>query len=41
MKYANIYKSVAAIFRDDLFLDEPDFFKMLIVFYRVCYKAND
>lgn len=40
MKYANIYKSVAAIFRDGLFLDETDFF-MLIVFYRVCYRAND
>lgn len=25
MKYTNIYKSVAAIFRDYLFLDEPDF----------------
>lgn len=41
MKYVNIYKSVVVIFRDDLFLDELDFFKMLIVFYCVCYRVND
>lgn len=28
MKYANIYQSVAAIFRDDMFLDETDFFNV-------------